>query len=172
MIVGDSSRFGIEFSLDEESKGAWMLGHVCYWICGQRIGDYELTVTLRDVLFCWFNIAGDAGKRANDDLMSLDKADLVNLLLNTLFGDGPSDPVTESRAIEEQWARHVIEPVVGYGFTGWGICLVEDANLARCVYRRAEMKEYFECQLNPGEFDKVLKMAIQSLEQHYELVAH
>ena len=50
-VFGERSRFAIEFDLDDEHHGAWMYGRFCYWCDGLRVGDYELSTSLRDVLF-------------------------------------------------------------------------------------------------------------------------
>jgi len=38
ILYSDKTRFAIEFELNENSGGNWMLGRFCYWICDQKVG--------------------------------------------------------------------------------------------------------------------------------------
>src|SRR5215470_5140722 len=67
-VVGEPSRFAVEYDLNENYSGLWMFGRFCYWCGGERVGDYELGTSLRDVLFQLEQIAkhkfqlGEIGK--------------------------------------------------------------------------------------------------------------
>ena len=167
MLFGDTNRFGIEFEISPNPVGTWMYGPICYWLCGLQVGDYEQITSLRDALYWLEHILWDAGTRVNQNLMRLDTEDLVNMLSHSMFGNHPVNEVLESRAIEEQWARHIIDPEIEI-FSGWHIYLVEEGNVGRCVYHNSETDRYYECRLKYGEFDQVLREAVQSLQQHYE----
>jgi len=53
MIVGNPQRFAIELEFIDNPAGLWMNGRACYLIAGERVGDFGLVDSLRDVLFCW-----------------------------------------------------------------------------------------------------------------------
>lgn len=50
MIHGETERFAIEWELDHDLAGHFLLGKVCFWAGNARIGDYDLGATLSDVL--------------------------------------------------------------------------------------------------------------------------
>lgn len=167
MIVGDTRRFGIELVLNDDSGGEWLFGRVCYWLCNQRIGDWELGTSLRDVLFLWERISGDGGYRFNEYLMPMETATLVNTLHRSMFG-GTTDDSLEHRAFEEQWARHDILPHVDV-FDDWKCFLVENDALGRCVFYNPETQSYGQCHFATGEFDRVLTDAIEWLQSHHNI---
>jgi hypothetical protein len=49
--VGEPFRFAVEYDLNVNYGGVWMFGRFCYWCGGRRVGDYEMSTSLRDVLF-------------------------------------------------------------------------------------------------------------------------
>ena len=135
MIYGNKARFAVEWDLAENSQGAWMFGHVCYWICGEQFGDHEFYTSLRDVLFCWETIVGDAGRRTNERLFNMDKNELGNLLGSGLYGFPHQDETAQQRALDEMWARHVVVTEVDV-FDEYQMFLVEGQNRAPCLQAR------------------------------------
>src|SRR5690242_5046175 len=51
MIIGNPSRFAIEFELKPQYGGVWMWGHLRYWCGGTEVGDFRIDTSLRDALF-------------------------------------------------------------------------------------------------------------------------
>ncbi|MBB5866528.1 immunity 42 family protein [Xanthomonas sp. 3058] len=49
MIFGEKNIFAVEMQLDNNSGGQWMLGKFCYWLNGERVGNFEDGTSLRDV---------------------------------------------------------------------------------------------------------------------------
>ncbi|NIJ78908.1 Imm42 family immunity protein [Xanthomonas cannabis] len=49
MIFGEKNIFAVEMQLDNNSGGQWMLGKFCYWLKGERVGNFEDGTSLRDV---------------------------------------------------------------------------------------------------------------------------
>jgi hypothetical protein len=109
MLYGDKTRFAIEWQLDNNDGGVWLLGRVCYFLNGQRVGDWGLGTSLRDVLFRWERIVCDADNRINPRLSQLAPKDLWNTVHFGMFG-GKATEQQEQQAIEEQWANHDITP--------------------------------------------------------------
>lgn len=167
MLFGHKERFGIEFNLAEDHGGAWLFGKLCYWLRGERVGAWDLGTSLRDVFFNWSRIMCDENNRSNDTLMALDSESLIKTLSLGLFGHvlDDDDPLY-ARVIEEQWARHNVNPNVDV-FDEWYVYLVEDTCEGRCVYQQIGVPIYHECLLKKGEFDQVLNAAVRSLEQYY-----
>lgn len=170
MLFGDISRFGIEFVLSPNPEGKWMFGHLCYWLCGQRIGDYESITSLRDAMSEFETISREAGKRCSQHLFMLGKEELADMLERSMFGDQPVNELLETRATEEQWARFIIAPTMEV-FIGWHIFLIEESHSGRAIYHNHASNKYFECNLQYGEFDQVLNMAVQSLRQHCSAIS-
>jgi hypothetical protein len=159
MVVGDKARFAIEFELDDPPEGVWMIGLICYWICGQRVGDYDHVTSLRDALRLE-RMLGDRNNRENARLFSVEKAHLCSILADSLFGDADPGPEIMRRAMDERWARHVITPELDV-FSGWQVFLIESQDQGRCVYRNLIVGSHFECYLHAGEFDEVLMVFME-----------
>ena len=86
MILGEKSRFAIEFELVKEYGGVWIYGKFCYWINNKRIGDYEIGTSLRDIIMQMTSIVKDNGNRSNAALFSVTKEEIYNRLNYALHG--------------------------------------------------------------------------------------
>lgn len=84
MIVGNKSRFAIEYELADQCGGEWLFGKICYWIGSKRVGDYESGTSLRDVFFQMTHLVGDCGNRDGGILCMLDVSQAF-LRLNKFF---------------------------------------------------------------------------------------
>jgi hypothetical protein len=164
MIVGDKSRFAVQFELDEDSGGAWMFGKFCFFIASLEVGNYSLGTSLRDVLMAMTELVRDVGKREGGNLFDLDAAALYEQLDTALFAGG--DDVLEEQAVDECWARFNMSlPVDVLG--GWKIFLVERSPKARLVFCNLEKepRNVMEAELRAGEVDYVLKLSYDELER-------
>ncbi|WP_277403523.1 Imm42 family immunity protein [Achromobacter insuavis] len=45
MEFGDRNRFGVNLDLNEDYGGVWLFGKICYWICGNMVGNYDVEDT-------------------------------------------------------------------------------------------------------------------------------
>ena len=90
--------------------------------------------------------------------------EVFETLDSALFG--PSSPELEAISVEEQWARHQLNPHTDV-FSDWKVYLVESADTARLLYRfkTGEIEEYV---LTPGECDQVLETACKELGAIYD----
>ena len=166
MIFGEINRFAIELDLCNEGADIEMYGQVCYWISGNRIGNFDLVDSLRDVLFCWERMACDKN-RSGQELLQLNTQDLLRTLYCGLYGHGCPDQDTDlNRGIEFEWARHNINPGT-LGFSGWRVFVVESPDIARCVYAQTDGIAMEE-SLRLGEFDNALDGAIAYLLAEYQ----
>jgi len=68
IVVGEKSRFAIEYQLDLRYGGVWLYGAFCYWIADERVGDFEAGTSLRDALFQIEQVLKGRGRRDNDEL--------------------------------------------------------------------------------------------------------
>jgi hypothetical protein len=166
-LLGDTSRFAVQYELDEEQGGPWLFGKFCYWIGGQRVGNYELGTSLRDVLFQLIQVLRDKGYRLNDELFAMSTDELAIVLDRGLFGRNPS-PYDE-RSMEEEWARHNLTLTVDI-FDGWKVFGVEsDWNLRIVVMKTDGSAPIRETLLRRGECDEVLEQTFRELDHLYEL---
>ncbi|EGO64879.1 immunity 42 family protein [Acetonema longum] len=171
MIIGKRPHFAVEFEVNKEYGGVWLFGKCCFWIKDQRIGDYELGTSLRDVLFQMRTIVLDNGKRIHNDLFALDTAELYRRLNGALYGcDGTAccDTNFETIAVEETWARFNVSLPVDI-FDGWKIFLVESQEKARIIVKKIDKEGIYEAFLTPGEFDEVIAKAYGELDKLYEI---
>jgi hypothetical protein len=173
-VVGQPSRFAVEYDLNEDHGGVWMFGRFCYWCGGQRVGDYELGTSLRDVLFQLDGIANHkfgldeigkykrlcASRRFSTMSATLVFRLLKATLFDALFGSG--DPNNARVAEEEQWAQHQILPRVDV-FDSWKGYLVEDEQTARFIFASEPYLDVKEISLRPGEVDAVLDVVRNAL---------
>lgn len=164
-IIGDSSRFSVEYTLDENYGGEWMFGRLCFWCDGQRIGDYDLGTSLRDALFYFEELGKYHDLRINKRFDDMDAEDVFHLIDSALFG---KDYAKHSQLVEEEkWAQHYIFPALDV-FNNWKGFLIEGAQRARLIFAcdpYSKVKEFF---LSPGEVDGIFKIATSKLNAIYE----
>lgn len=164
-IVGEPSRFAIEYDLDENHGGEWMLGRFCYWCDDRRVGDYELGTSLRDVLFQLDQLARNKRLRVNRRFGAMSAMTVFRLLDAALFG--AVDLNNAKLAEEEQWARHNIFPTVDV-FDHWKGFLVEDEQTARLIFAHDPYLDVRELSLKPGDVDAVLDVVREALSGIHE----
>jgi hypothetical protein len=166
-VVGEHSRFAVEYALNENHGGEWMFGRFCYWCGGRRVGDYELGTSLRDVLFQLEQLARDRGLRASRRFRTMSAIDVFRLLNAALFG--AADLNNARVAEEEQWTRHAIFPPVDV-FDSWKGFLAEDEEAARLIFAHDPYLDVTELPLKSGEVDAVLDLARNALSEIHERV--
>lgn len=164
-VVGEPSRFAVEYELNENHGGEWMLGRFGYWCGGQRVGDYELGTSLRDVLFQLDQLARNKYLRANRRFTGMAAMAVFRLLDTALFGTAELDNVQVAE--EEQWARHNIIPPVDV-FDHWKAFLVEDEQTARLIFACYPYTDVREFSLKTGDVDAVLDVVRSALTDIYE----
>ena len=158
-------QFAVEYELDIEYGGFWLFGKFCYWIKGQRIGDYEMGTSLRDILFQIELIIRDNGNRTNNELLNLDKYDLYQRLNDTLYGCDVCQ--YDNVAIEDTWARFNVTLPVDI-FDGWKVFLVENKEKSRIIINMLKEQDLKEAILIPGEFDDVIVKVYEELNRLYK----
>lgn len=164
LVIGDHSKFAIEFELDQNSGNEWLFGKFCYWINDTRIGDYELGTSLRDVLFALDDIVKDNGHRAHTKLFELSASDLFIRLESSLYGFKQSE--YDELALQECWARFNLALPVDI-FDGYKVYLVENVDEARIIFRNHQSEEIQEKVIPRGMFDEVVSIAQQKLSERY-----
>lgn len=171
-IVGEPSRFAVEYVFDDDIYGAWMFGDICYWCAGLRVGDYGIGTSLRDVLFQLDGVAQYSHQRENPRFQGVAAAGLLQLLNWALYSFGPetrehSSHVPNHAPEDEQWLRHLIYPRVDI-FDNWRVFLVENAQVARLVFSKYPYDEVGEVILKIGEVDSVLDEVRSVLNEVHE----
>jgi hypothetical protein len=164
-VVGEPSRFAVEYDLDADHGGVWMFGRFCYWCGGTRVGDFELGTSLRDVLFQLEGLARDRRLRASRRFSTMPATNVFRLINGALFG--AADLNNASVAEEEQWARHNIFPPVDV-FDSWKGFLIEDEQTGRLIVAHAPYLDVTELSLKAGEVDAVLDAVRNALNEIYE----
>jgi hypothetical protein len=159
MIVGDISRFAIEFEL-EESKltdaelAPWLFGWIRFWCCGEQIGRYEADTTIRDIAAEAERFIATREKRHDDILAKATREEIVQTIINALYVDsGQTDERVQADA--ERFGPFVVSPEVDV-FDPWRILLVEGDHAARLIWYLNDERVLHECMLDRGEFELVL----------------
>jgi hypothetical protein len=163
-VIGDPSRFAVEYALAANHGGVWMYGHFCYWCDGQRVGDYELGTSLRDVLFQLDELA-KYSRRINRRFNATPAASVFRTIDGALFGE--AEPSAVQLAEDEQWSRHSVFPPVDV-FDDWKGFLVGDGAIERLICARHPYSEVTELTLANGEVDSVLSDLRRELNAIHE----
>lgn len=161
-VIGNPSKFAVEYELNAEHGDDWMYGKLCYWIGGERVGDYDTGTSLRDALFEIEQILKDSGSRNNHLLYKL-TPDIAFYKIDAciLGGSVPED------SIEEQWANHNITPALDI-FNEWKCFIFSDEIQSKVLFSRSPFVEVKELQLDCNFVDYSLKMVANSLSLVYE----
>ncbi|MQY29180.1 Imm42 family immunity protein [Nocardia aurantia] len=163
MLVGDRSRFGIEYELDavDPERPDRLPGHLRWWCGGDPVGRYDPAISIVAAAVATDRIAARAGRRRHPDLMAVPAADVVRIVTDALF--------TDNERTEEQidadgrlyWPLFVGPRTES--FDPWDVFVVEDETAARLIWCRIGHPEVRECALRRGEFDAVLRMFLDGL---------
>lgn len=159
MIVGDRSRFAIEFELDqsklaESEFGSWLFGKIRFWCCGEQIGRYEGDTTIRDIVIEAERFIASRKKRHDCVLATATSEEIVDTICNALYVDsGQTDEKVQ--ADTDRYGPFVVSPEADV-FDPWRMLLVEGDHAARLIWYRKDEHVLHECTLNRGEFEVVL----------------
>ncbi|MEX3959233.1 MULTISPECIES: Imm42 family immunity protein [Trinickia] len=165
MEFGKRSRFSIEIDIDDNCGGAWLFGHICYWVAGNVVGDYDAGTSLRDVLFQMKYIAGDRGRRNCPALMQLSERkafEMISAALNET-SDELYDFVTPDFMPASLDVRIPVDV-----FDSWKIFLVESSEAAKLLCFNMETSSLTSAILSLHEFDTVFANAYEYLDLIYE----
>jgi|GEM_PF-2960836 len=165
MLHGDKARFAVEWRLGSGHVYPFMYGNVCYWNCGEMVGDYDLGATLSDVLIALKYPIGDCGKRSSERFYAMTGHDAYSMLRAGLV---VGDPNLGEFVEAESWARFDISLPVDV-FDHWRMYLIDCKNRSRLLvgHLSAQHRDYvfaFECILSLGEFDNVIIEFATALE--------
>lgn len=159
MRFGERESFAVELELAEEPGGAWLFGHFCYWIEGVRVGDYDLSTSLRDVLSGMKWIARDRGRRDGGRLCEISTDEMFARLDEAIYGEGGDQP--------EEPARFEITVPVEV-FNGWKVFLVECGAEALVLCKWLPAGDLRVSSLRPGVFDEAFDAAYRYLDGLHE----
>ena len=165
MEFGDRSRFGVSLDLNEDYGGAWLFGKICYWICGNMVGNNDEGTSLRDVLLGMAYAVGDGGKRYCPALADLEK-NRVFYLIDAVLRD-VNDEIYQYLPADFLPARFDVCIHVDV-FDPWKIFLIDGDEKARILYRKLDSSEIEEGILNVGEFDRVVVEVQRYLDCLYD----
>jgi hypothetical protein len=165
MILGDITRFAIQWELDPNQEGKYLLGRICFWVGSIRIGNYEIGTALSDVLVNLAHIIGDCGKRSGDRFCHLSPENAFSLLHKGLFH---SDSSLSQIVEDESWARFCVSLPVDI-FDNWRLYLVDCESRSRllvgCMHEESDTFEFLlEKSLLIGEFDRIIIAFQKDLE--------
>lgn len=157
MIFGDKKTFAVEIDWIDESVDHWLFGHICYWIRGEQVGDFEETATLTDALVDLKYRVGDCGNRHGGGLCDLGPDDLFGVLDRALFEW--SDDVNDSNfTLPDVPARFDISFQMDV-FYDWKIYLIECERYARAVYKHCDDDKIRCADIPVGTYEFAIKEA-------------
>jgi len=165
MKFGNKVNFSINLELDKHSHGVWMLGKFCYWIKNQQVGNYDLVVSLRDVLFSMAYIIGDKGKRVAPKLNEISSEKAFCLINKCLIED--SNDIYSYVADDFLPARFDVG-IDMHIFNDWRVYLVANNINEKIIYKNMKSGIVDDVILPLGEFDSVAGEAYSYLDCLYE----
>ena len=157
VIHGDVTRFGIQWELETDPAGHYLLGKMCFWVANNRVGNYELGTALSDVLMSLTYLVGDCGNRRGARFCRLSSEDAFTLLHRGLFD---SDPSLSDMVEDESWGRFSVSLPVDV-FDDWRLYLLDCESCSRLLvgHRSPKSDEFvflMEESLAVGVFDRTI----------------
>lgn len=162
MIFGDPNRFAMSVELNSYNHGGHMLyGQACYWIDGQRIGDWDDGASLGSVHNHITRIVKDSGRRENCAVFYLPSEIAFHRLDTALYGPEPDTDNFAEVATYCDVCMHLPS------LLKWKVFLIECKGRARLLYRgpTAGVQEFM---LSSGEFDRALRATWDQLDEWAE----
>jgi immunity protein 42 of polymorphic toxin system len=157
MIHGDKTRFAIQWELNSDHAGHWLLGKVCFWIGGMMVGDYDSGATLSDVLVELKYPVGDCGNRRSERFCKMEPGDAFATIHAGLHEyEEPLSSIVD----DESWARFdVLIPVDV--LVRWELYLFDCDVASRLLvghYAPGSEKCVFQMEqrLRVGEYDQII----------------
>lgn len=162
-IFGNKSQFAISFDLDPNYAGVWLYGRFCYWIGNRQVGNFQLSTSLRDLLWGLRSHVIDNGNREYQSLGELPRDELFRTLDYALYGD---DFKYESIATQECWSRFNIGFQIDI-FDSWKIFLLDTSSCSRIIYKNHPHTDIVEFCIPRGMFDRAITNAFNTLFDIY-----
>jgi hypothetical protein len=102
-LIGDKTRFAIEYELDPDPAGVWLNGSIKLWIGNRAVGELPSTElrSLRDYIYMFEHVVSGDGRRSNPTLFAEPMERVVSLLDDALFVG--TDAALDAKAEDEQW---------------------------------------------------------------------
>lgn len=166
MQFGDKNSFAVELELDEEPYGVWLFGHFCYWINGVRVGDYELSTSLRDVLSGLRWVVHDRGNRGGGALCEIPLHEVFSCLDNALYGSEEAGSASDTLLPDEPARFEITVPVEV--FNDWKVFLIECGEKAFVLLKSFSTGELQSVVIQSGLFDKAIDEAYRFLNVLHE----
>lgn len=166
MKFGDKETFAVELELDEDYVGAWLFGQFCYWINGVQVGDYQLVVSLRDVLSGMKWIVYDCGNRKGGVLCKHRPEEVFSILDKSLYGSEEFEAANDHQLPDTPARFEITVPVEV--FNQWKAFLIECGDRASVLLKYAGDEGVKISTLPIGAFDNVIKEVYDYLDKLHE----
>ncbi|MBB4595383.1 immunity 42 family protein [Xanthomonas cannabis] len=156
MIYGDKNLFAVEMQLDNNSGGQWMLGKFCYWLNGERVGNFEDGTSLRDVYLQMAPILKTKNRNFND--IDLNYTEIHRAINESIFGE---------ECVISNAADYLAAPPVDV-FDGFKIFVFSKEDDKYIItYQKEDCEINFTC-LPRTKFLETLHQSYEEMERIYE----
>lgn len=162
-MIGEKEKFAIQYEV-VEVMNQLILGRICYWIGGIKIGDFDMATILSDSLWFLPQIIKDNGNREHEDFFKMEKEKVYYLLGGQAYLDDYDK--YEEIALKETWARFDI----GIGldvFSNTVVKLIDSEKSSRIVFTNDD-KVIYDYYLDRGIVDKVFLDFYNEFNGFYE----
>lgn len=161
-LIGNKEKFAIQYEITEVVN-QFIYGHICYWIDGIQIGDFDSSTIISDVLIFLPQIIKDKDKREDESFFRMEKERVCYLLGGQAYLD---DEKYEEQALNGMWARFDISIDLDV-FSDTMVKLIDYLERSRIVF--VDNEEFIhECYLKKGIVDDIFYSFYNEFNDLYE----
>jgi hypothetical protein len=157
--TGDPKLFAIECAI-EETNGAWVLGHLRFWVNGQAVGNWDDYVDLAGCITWLRQFIADSEDRVSPYWFEEPALDVFRELCDSVMQGNYSPEKADA------FRRFNISHLGMSSFDLFDMLLLEDRLLGqRCLWRDSRTREVHEAKLPPRTMQRVSAEFCSQLEQ-------
>jgi NAD-dependent DNA ligase len=158
-IFGSKERIAVQAELLEPAK-QFVIGHICLWADGLRIGNYEEAVLLSPIADFLRGTIRHRDRRVDAELAGLPAKQILENLKNALSGETGGESQSGD-ALRRSWERYRelrICPNDCEAFDGEWAVLIEQGGGESFIWHDFIDKHAREVRLAPGEYAEVVRL--------------
>jgi len=163
-VFGSKLSFAIEADAIEadqrQSHTGIVFGHICFWVAGQQVGDYEQTVVLGAPACILGASLVFQGERRDDAIDGKSKEEALVLIHNALYELGPvgeEKTYAECVRLRKRFEKFDICTNSSEAFDGVFAVLIDMNDGGRFIWRGYENRGVQEVLLAAGEYEDALR---------------
>lgn len=184
MVIGDKGKIAIEYEL-EEPLTRHLLGHICFWIKGIQIGDYDVIAPLGVTGVACEKIIRRAAWRRDQRLLMMDKFEVMRMLRAAVYpeeGEDDQERIARELGIDHiegadlslslaaELTRYFLAPHNGEAFDDWYLVLVENELHDRLIWSQQPRGGVEDAFVPHGEFSRLCEIFASQIEEKWQTI--